>query len=109
MNKAEKYFLKKVVDFHTGLLAPVDLFRHNSDKIIHKLIAEGYIEEVPTTRNNKEYTYYRASQKGHCVFYPFHKKIWLSLKGDVRTVVVSVITSAITTVLAIYLTKLANQ
>lgn len=105
MNKAEKDLLRKVVEYHKGLLAPVDLFngigQHTSDKIIHKLITEGYIEEVPTTLHERNYTFYRATQKGHSIFDPYWKKLWQFFR-DTKNL--STILSIIATALSIVAT-----
>lgn len=110
MTEEERTMLKKVADYPNGLISPADFFNniggHNSDKTLHKLISERYIEEVPHRLREKDYIFYRVSEKGHHVFYPKYKKILLSLSGDARTIVVSVITAVIVTILTIYITKI---
>lgn len=113
MEKGEKDLLKKIVFCHQGLLSPAELFNslggYKSDKIIHRLISNGYIEEVPTTRHDRNYTFYRASQKGQDVFSPIYIKVAHAIGGDIRTIIVSVIVSAITSLLSIYITSLFNK
>ncbi len=105
MTKEEKILLKKVIDFHKGLLYPVDLFnmigQHTSDKVIHKLIAENYIEEVPTVHHDKNYTFYRITEKGYLEFEPLLKKLWKFIRNTKN---LSTILSIIATVLSILAT-----
>lgn len=102
MNYSEKELLKTVVNFHSGLLSPAEMFntvgQHQNEKEIHKLITEGFIEEVPTTRNERSYIFYRATQKGHMVFEPILKKGWIFLR-DLKNL--STILSIIATILSI--------
>ncbi len=110
MKKIEKDFLKKFLLRHEGLLSPVDLFNsvgeHKSEKLIHKLIATGFIEEVPHRVYERDYTFYRLTEKAHSIFYPFHQKIYFLIKGDIRTVIVSSIVAIATTLIALVLNNL---
>lgn len=108
MNKKEKTLLKRITDHPEGLLYPILLFNiigeNKSNKEIHKLISEGYIEEIPskTPLGRTVYTGYRISKKGHSVFFPIYKKLFSFFQGDIRTVIIS----AITTLVTILITKL---
>ena len=96
MNRTEKEFLKKVANYHEGLLTPVVLFNgigeQKSDKIIHKLIAERYIDEVPQEkfdsllRGNYKIIFYRLSDKGYLVFSPIWKRLWSFFSGDMAKI-----------------------
>jgi len=108
MNKKERGILKKVVEHHHGLLSPADYINgvcQHDTKIAHRLVSLGYVEEVPTTLSTGHYNFYRATEKGFSVFYPIHKRLWYLIKGDVRTVIVAVITSLIITVITLILFK----
>ena len=111
MTEQEKSILEQVANHPEGLLYPVLIFNvigeHKRNKEIHKLISEGYIEEIPyPTPSGKMVTGYRASEKGHSVFYSPIKKAWYFLRGDVRTAIFSIITSVIT---ALIVTIISNN
>jgi hypothetical protein len=105
MNKSGKDLLNKVVNYPKGLLAPVDLFngigQNVNEKTIHKLISEGFIEEVPTTLNERNYTFYRVSEKGYTLFEPITKKVWIFIRNTKN---LTAILSIIATVLSILAT-----
>ena len=117
MNKEEKSFLKEMVDCPSGLLSHDDLFRilgkSKNGKTIQRLIGSGYIDEVhqsfPRAGGQIDITCYRVSEKGLSVFLPWYKKSWRLVRGDVRTVLVSVITAVIISLLTIYITNLFGQ
>ena len=110
MEEIEKNLLKKLLNHSEGLLSPADLFNGigegKSEKIIHKLITEGHIEEVPHTIHERNYTFYRLTEKTHALFYPIHKRMWYFTKGDIRTVIVSSTTALMTTIITLILEKL---
>lgn len=106
MLKQEKDILRKTVEWHKGLLSPADFINgicKRDEKSAHSLISKGFIEEVPHKLHDKDYIFYRASEKGRAVFYPIYKKVWLAVKGDIRTVIVAVIISIITTLVTIFI------
>jgi hypothetical protein len=108
MIKKEKDILKEVINHPDGLLAPVDYINcvcKRDKNTAHKLVSQGYIEEVPTTLPTGHYNFYRATEKGHSIFYPIPKKIWYFIKGDVRTIIVAIIVSIITTIITLLVEK----
>lgn len=114
MNKEETKFLKKVIGhkgwgmFERGVISPASLFNilgeYKNDKLIHKLISFGYIEEVPDDVNGKMVNFYRVSAKGYAEFDPLHKKMWQFFTDDMAKVlsVISLILSIIATVISLY-------
>ena len=109
MTKKEKDILKKVVEHPDGLISPADYINvicQRDTKSAHGLVALRYIEEVPTMIDTgKQLNFYRATEKGRSVFYPMHKRLWYLIKGDVRTIIVAVITSLIITAITLILFK----
>lgn len=116
MNVNAKNILGRMIrEGNQGLRSPSDLFngigQGGNDKVIHKLISEGYIEEVPQSRpalggGQQEITFYRVAEKGYRFFDPFHIKLWHSISGDIRTIIIAAITALITTVIASVITNL---
>ena len=110
MTKEEKEILKKVIEHPKGLLPPVDYINvicKRNQKIAQKLVSLGYIEEVPITiQTGEQINFYRITPKGYSVFYPIHKKIWYWFKGDIRTIIVAIVTSVITTIISLVLARL---
>ncbi|MDP3934721.1 MAG: hypothetical protein Q8Q46_00640 [Candidatus Giovannonibacteria bacterium] len=117
MTENEKRILKAVVEHHDGLLSPADLINgiaKRDKRSVENLVANGYIEEVPREHPDIRggyYTinFYRATGKGLLKFAPWHKRIWMSVKGDVRTVLISTITALITTLVVIFLEKILRS
>lgn len=110
MTKEEKEVLKKIFESPNGLLSQDALFAlipNRNTKISHSLITSGYIEEV--IRRIKlqqiEATFYRITEKGRMVFEPLLNRLWFSLKGDIRTIIVSGITALLTTGITVWLTN----
>ena len=109
MDKKEKDIIREVVGHPQGLLPPVDYINcvcKHDKQVAQKLVSLGYIEEVPTTLSTGHYNFYRATEKGRSILYPLHKKIWYSIKGDIRTIIITIIVSAITTVITLLITNL---
>jgi hypothetical protein len=114
MDKKEKSFLKKIINhvgggiFERGVISPASLFNvigeYKNDKLIHKLISFGYIEEVPSDVNNRTVTFYRVSAKGYSEFDPWHKKMWQFFTDDMAKIlsVVSLVLSIIATIVSFY-------
>ncbi|NOY35617.1 MAG: hypothetical protein GXP44_01705 [bacterium] len=81
------------------------------NKSVGNLVAWGYLEEKTQetegvmlgVRNLSKF--YQATAKGHLVFSSWHKKIWHWIKGDIRIIVISVLTALITSAIAIFLEK----
>lgn len=110
MNKEEREVLKKVSSSPKGLLSQSDLLSYvpnRNTKISHFLITSGLIEEVK--RNIKatgiEATFYRLTEKGRIALKPLYERLWLSIKGDIRTIIVSIITALLTTAITILVTS----
>jgi hypothetical protein len=109
MKKEEKEALQNIYNSSSGLLSQSELINclpNRDTKISHSLITCGYVEEtIRRIKSNQiEATFYRLTEKGQNIFKPFHKRLWFSIKGDVRTVVVSVITALLITFLTLWLT-----
>ncbi|MFA6171024.1 MAG: hypothetical protein WCW77_02660 [Patescibacteria group bacterium] len=114
MTESEKIILRTVVN-RGGLLSPADLINgiaQRDRKSVENLVARGYIEEVPQDIGGVKLgsthvvNFYRATEKGLLAFSPWHVKIWSGIKGDIRTIIISVITALITTIIAIFLEKI---
>jgi hypothetical protein len=113
MTKKEKTILKKATEHPHGLLSPVDLINviaERDKRSVENLVSLGYIEEVPREHpglNGGYYTinFYRVTEKGLLMFSSLCKRIWFTVKNDIRTVIVSIITALITTIIAIFLEK----
>lgn len=104
MTIQELDILKKTVEAHQGLLSPADFLNgicHRDGKSAHSLIALGLIEEVPHRVHERDYIFYRATEKGRFVFYPIYKKLWYWFKGDIRTIIVAGIISVVTTLITL--------
>ncbi len=71
----------------------INIVAKRDKRSVHNLISNGYIEEVPTRKNDRDYIFYRATEKGLSFFDKLYKKIWFSIKGDVRNIIVSAITA----------------
>ena len=110
MTREEKEVLKKVFESPIGLLSQdglLALIPDRSTKISHSLITSGYIEEVKrlVKATQIEVTFYRITEKGRIVFASPPERLWFAIKGDVRTIMVSVITALLTTGITIWLTN----
>ena len=108
MNEKQKRYLKKTVEADSGLLSPSEFINNvckRDKKNAHDLIVRGFIEEVPEIVADRKYNFYRATEKGRSIFYPWYKKIWFYFKGDLRTIIVSLVTSLLITGLTIFLFK----
>ena len=113
MTKNEKRILKAVVEHHDGLLSPADLINgiaQRDNRSVENLVAKKYLEEVPRQHRglgDAYYTinFYRAAEKGLLIFLPWYTKIWHGMKGDVRTIIISVITALVTSLIAIFIEK----
>ncbi len=110
MDKIEKNILEQVKNHTRGLLSPADMINgiaRKNTKAVERLIIYGYLEKVPEYKPGpngmQKYLFYRITEKGLNVFSPFYKKIWFMFKGDIRTIIVSVITAIITTLLMKFL------
>ncbi len=103
MKEEEKKVLEKAIKSNDGLLSPatmINSFSGGNRSVPENLVALGYLEIVPeeigtgTTIN-----FYRVTEKGFSVFYPIYKRLWYYFSGDLRTIIVSVITALITTII----------
>lgn len=114
MNDAEQTILRKTVAHKGGLLSPAEMINGIAARdraSVEKLVTFGYLQEVPQdqqTINGPNYSlnFYRVTPKGFSVLEPWPKRIWLYVQGDVRNVVVSVITAFLTTLLTILVARL---
>lgn len=98
MNNEERGILKKLVEHSKGSLSPCEMINvvaRRDNRSVSNLIATGYIEEVETHKNDKVYTFYRASAKALLFFDKWYKRMWYSLKGDIRNIIVSAITAIV--------------
>lgn len=98
MNIKEKEILRGVVDYHKGDLSPNDMINvvaKRDNRSVQNLIAKGYIEEFHKYINNISYNFYRSTEKGMMYFDKWYKKLFFNIKGDIRSIIVSFITTAI--------------
>ena len=109
ISREERDFLRRMIAHNKPLMPPVDIFNgnnlgnHSSDKLIHKLISEGYINEVPQPFVDsihgivRDITYYRVSAKGYLVFAPTLERAWAFFTDDIAKVlsVIAIIISII--------------
>lgn len=109
MSEKEKEILREIVN-RGGLLSPADVINgiaKHDRRLVENLVVKGFIEEVPQDiggvrmGSNHIVNFYRATEKGLTVFYPFYRKFWHIMKGDVRTIVISAITALLTTAVTI--------
>jgi hypothetical protein len=110
MTKEEREVLRKVFDNPRGLLSQSELINaqpQGNTKLSHTLITSGYIEEVKRVEKARqiEITCYRITEKGRMVFAPPLSRFWHSVKGDLRTIIVSIITALLTTAITILITS----
>jgi hypothetical protein len=118
MNNEERNILKMVVK-QGGLLPPVDvinIFAKRDRRPVENLVVKGFLEEVPKEMNgvfsNSPKTtvvFYRATEKGLHVFSPLYIRMWYRIKGDIHTILVSVITTVITFVIIRLLENLISS
>ncbi len=108
MNNIERNILEKAKSSNEGLLSPATLnSMANQDKrSVENLVARGYLENVPVDKTNLHggtYTlqFFRVTEKGLNVFEPWYEKLWFMMKGDIRTIIISVITAVIVTILTL--------
>ena len=102
MNKKEKEILKEVVYYHKGDLSPADMINgvaKHDNRSVQNLIVKGYIEEYHKYINNISYNFYRSTEKGIVYFDKWYKKLFFNVKGDIRSIIVSFITTSITYIL----------
>ena len=102
MNREEKEQLKSLVESEEGLLS-VGVFTSgiNKRKIAQRLIVRRLVEEC----QYKNMLHYRATEKGLMVFESTPKRFWYFIKGDIRTVIVALITSLIIVTITFLLFK----
>ena len=113
MTKKEKLILERAFNDKRGLFSPADFingFAEQDRQAVERLVAEGFVAEVqqsvpdgPRMGQTKMINFYRLSQKGLSHFYPWYKKVWSFVKGDVRTVTVAIITTIITVLIGRFL------
>jgi len=101
MNKKEKEILEKVMKSEKGLLSPseIDYIANRDKKSVNILVTKGYIEEVKTNKNGQIYNFCRVTEKGIVYFDKWYKKLFLNIKGDVRSIIVSFLTTFVTYIL----------
>ena len=109
MSAKEKEILSQAVE-RGGLLSPADLISgiaQGDRKSVENLVAKGYLEEVAQAIDTvkmgsaKSVNFYRVSAKGLMVFEPWHVRFWELIRGDTRTIIVSIITAILVTLIAI--------
>lgn len=104
MTNEEKELLKELTRANEGFRDVFSL-RQNQKKATQLLIAKGLAEEF----QHKNISCYRATEKGYSIFYPLHKKLWFVIKGDVKTIIVSLVTALLTTIIISQITKQNGQ
>jgi len=107
MNKDEKEILKKAIKSNEGLISPANMINSYAGgirRLPERLVSLGYFEMVPEEiSTGTVINFYRVTEKGFAVFYPLHKKVWYTLKGDVRITIVAVIISILTTLITLFI------
>lgn len=123
MDGSKELLLRKMLNYpNKGLFSPANLFNGigngKSEKEIHELITDGFVEEVlkempHSTPGNamgvSKITFYRLSRNGKLLLSPFYIRIWNFIKDDFRTIIITIITSVITTAIAIKITALLDN
>jgi len=117
MRNIEKEILQKAISHNVGLLSPVDMINgiaKRDRKSVENLVVRGYLEEVPVDKTGLQgntYTlqFYRVTEKGLNVFEPWYKKLWFMMKGDVRTIIISVITAVVSTIAILLINQLFKK
>lgn len=114
MNKKEKEVLKIAIERKRGLYSPAEMINviaNYNRSLIEDLVVKGYLEEVqqevPGGPNHGSMTinFYRVSHKSLVYFEPWYKRLWFYFNGDLRIIIVSIITSAVVTILTILIEK----
>lgn len=112
MNKEEKEILRKSIKRKTGLYSPAEMINgiaNHNRSLVENLVTKGYLEEVPTQINTgATYNFYRVSHKGLILFEPWYKRFSFYFKGDLRTIIISVITTILTTLATILIGNILN-
>ncbi|TRZ78502.1 hypothetical protein D4R87_00415 [bacterium] len=114
MTKKEKEILKKAIEYKKGLLSPAILINSIAEqdrRSVENLVVKKYFEEVPQYKENFKGDYftvnfYRVTEKGLLKFSPWYQKVWLVACGDVRTVIITIITASVTTLITIFIERL---
>jgi len=96
MRKEEKKLLKELVESNEGLLSTQVFTEGYKRKIAQGLIVSDFVEEF----QYKHISCYRATKKGRMIFKPFHERLWFSIKGDFRIIMVAAITALIVSVIS---------
>lgn len=117
MKKETKEILKKAVDCPKGKFSPADMVNGiagGNDKQVEWLVVHKYLENVPVDKpgfHGDYYTlqFYRVSEKGYTIFAPWYKRVWFFVRGDIRTIIISVITSILTILAAIFANRLIGK
>lgn len=113
MIKKEYEILKLIVN-KGGLLSPVDVINviaKRDRRSVENLVTKGYVKEVPQDipgikfGSTRSVNFYRMTEKGLMKFAPWHQKIWFWTKGDVRTVVISMVTALATTIITVFIER----
>lgn len=97
MNDVEKEILRKAIESNEGLISPatmINSYARGKRRPVENLVAMGYLEHVPEQINTgKLINFYRVTEFGLATSYPLPKKIWHLIKGDIKTIMVAIITS----------------
>lgn len=113
MNKEEEKILNGLVKSRLGELSPSEFINgiaQSDERSVQHLISKGYI--ATTIHQNRDLNgnyydipFYHATHKGLVYFEPWYKRIWFSFKGDVRTIIVALVTSLGTSLITIFVSK----
>lgn len=118
MTKKEHTILEEAIKSRRGLYSPSDMINgiaKQDHASVQGLVVKGYLQEVPQDMpgihpgSTYSVTFYRLTEKGLLHGEPLYKKIWFHFRGDVRTVLVSVVTALLTTLITILLARLFNR
>lgn len=107
MLKEEKEILTKAKSSGKGLHSPSDMISsyagHNRG-LVEDMVARGYLNIVPEViHTGKSINFYRITERGLIQFDPLYKRLWFYFKGDLRTILVSLLTALVTSIATLWL------
>ncbi len=114
MNKKEKIILKALVNNPKGQLSPVDFINGiagRDERSVQNLISKGYVATEPHPHPGLhggfyDVPFYFATEKGLLEFESWYKRIWFYFKGDLRTIIIALITAVGTTLITLLIGKM---
>ncbi len=116
MDKKEREILKALVEHPRGELSPADFINgiaRGDERSVRNLQSKGYVNTAPHPHrdlngNYYDVPFYYATDKGLVEFEPWHKKIRFLFRGDLRTVIIALITALGITLITIFIEKMVK-